>query len=176
MGLMCPTMAQVDHDYSLNDREPVVTAVISKDQVPEIVQKAVNVQFDQAKPLTWSKFPFALKEYGWVYDIDAANLNLDRFEITMKTQNGHDFWAVYNANGELIETREMSRDIAVPAAVRDKLLNSKYKDWTVTGNKEIIRFYHDHNLKKSNVEQHFRLNLEKDGMKRAVSFNWQGEN
>ena len=101
--------------------EPAVTVKISKDQVPAAVVNAVNVQFDKNNPLTWSKFPYALKEYGWVYDVGAENLKLDRYEVTMKTDKGNDLWAVYTNKGELVETREMSTNIAIPPAVMDRI-------------------------------------------------------
>jgi hypothetical protein len=173
MGFVLPSFGQ-SHDFNLNDREPVITAVISKDQVPAAVVNAVNVQFNKDNPLTWSKFPYALKEYGWVYDVGQGNLNLDHFEVTMKTTSGSDLWAVYTSKGELVESREMSTNMKIPTAVMDEFSKSKYKDWTITGNKEIIRCYHDHN--NSSVEQHIRLTVEKDGVKRSISFNWQGTN
>lgn len=168
------SQSQVSHDYNANDMEPAVTAKIPKDQIPAAVVNAVNVQFDNSNPTSWSKFPYALKEYGWVYDLGAGNVNLDRYEVTMKTDRGNDFWAVYTKNGELVETREMSKDIAIPPPVMEKFLKSQYKDWKIIGNKEIIRFYHDHD--KNRVEQHFRITVEKDGVKRSISFNWQGKN
>jgi hypothetical protein len=176
ISFVVPSLAQVDHDYDLNDRVPLVTATITKDNVPDAILKSVSVQFDRDKPVTWSKFPYALKEYGWVYDVGAENLKLDRYKVTMKTDRGSDLWAVYSANGELIETREISTNILVPSPVMEKFLKSKYKDWNIVGNKEIIRFYHDHDLNVNDVEQHFRLNIEKDGEKRSISFNWQGTN
>jgi hypothetical protein len=94
----------------------------------------------------------------------------------MKTDEGADFWAVYTKNGELVETREMSTNIAIPQDVMDKFSKSQYKDWKITGNKEIIRFYHDHELNRSHVEQHFRITVEKDNVKRSISFNWSGDN
>jgi hypothetical protein len=174
LGLVLPSIAQVDHDYNVNDREPLTTETLKKENVPAAVLKAVSVQFDKNNPLTWSKFPYALKEYGWVYDIGAANLKLDRYEVTMKTDKGNDLWAVYNADGELIESREMSKDVPIPRSVMDEFLKSQYKDWKIVGNKEIIRFYHDHN--NSSVEQHFRITVEKDNVKRSISFNWEGNN
>lgn len=166
------TVAQVDHDYNVNDRVPIVNATITKDQVPAAVLQAVNKQFDQNNPVTWSRFPFALKEYGWVYDVGASDIPLERFEVTMKTKEGNDLWAVYSAKGELIESREVCRDIAIPQSVQQALAKSQYKDWAVVGNKEIIKYYHDHDVKTA--EQHFRVTVEKDNMKRSISFNFQG--
>ena len=173
VGFVLPSLGQ-SHDFNANDRDPDVLAKITKDQVPAAVVNAVNVQFNKDNPQTWSKFPYALKEYGWVYDIGEGNLNLDRYEVTMKTSSGNDLWAIYNVKGELIQSREMSKNIAVPPAVMAEFLKSKYKDWTIVGNKEIIKYYHDHN--NSSVEQHFRITVEKDGVKRSISFNVQAVN
>jgi hypothetical protein len=174
LAFVIPSLAQIDHDYNPNDREPEVKATILKDQVPEAVRKAVITQFDKNNPITWSKFPYALKEYGWVYDVGAANIKLDRYEVTMKTAEGNDLWAVYAANGELVESRELSVNVPVPTYVYEELSKSQYKDWKIVGNKEIIKFYHDHN--NSSVEQHLRLTVEKDNVKRSLSFNFQGSN
>jgi hypothetical protein len=171
MAFVMPMIAQVDHDFNPNDKVPVTSQTLTKEQIPAAVMKAVNTQFDKNNPQTWSKFPFALKEYGWVYDVGASSLQLNRFEVTMKTTTGSDLWAVYDVDGNLIETREMSKNINIPRAIQEKLANSQYKDWTVVGSKEIIKYYHDHNAK--NVEQHLRLTVEKDNVKRSISFNDQ---
>ena len=170
-GFLFPLLAQIDHDYNPNDRIPMVNVTITKEQVPAAVLKAVNTEFDMNKPLTWSKFPYALKEYGWVYDVGASDLKLNRYEVTMKTKEGDDLWAVYAANGVLVETREVLKDVAMPRSVQESLAKSQYKDWAVMGNKEIIKYYHDNDI--SNVEQHFRLTVEKDKVKRSISFNYQ---
>lgn len=175
MAFVLPSLAQA-HDYNVNDADPGVIASIPKAQVPPAVIKAVMTQFDKNDPLTWSKFPYALKEYGWVYDLGAKNIALDRYEVTMKTDRKSDLWAVYTTNGELVETREMATDIAIPPSVMKEFQQSKYKDWKIVGNKEIIRFFHDHINNSNTVEQHFRLTVEKDGVKRSISFNWQGTN
>ena len=172
-GFIVPLLAQVDHDYNVNDRIPVVNVTITKEQVPASVLKAVATQFDMSSPVTWSKFPYALKEYGWVYDVGASDIKLDRYEVQMKNKEGHDLWAVYSANGELVESREASSNVAIPTNVQQELAKSQYKDWKVVGDKEIIRYYHDNTT--SNVEQHFRLTVQKDNVKRSISFNFQGK-
>jgi hypothetical protein len=172
-GFLLPMLAQVDHDYNPNDRVPLVNVTITKDQVPAAVLKAVNTQFDKNDPQTWSKFPFALKEYGWVYDVGAAEIPLNRYEVTMKTKEGNDLWAVYSADGLLVETNELSRNIPIPQSVKDALAKSEYKDWTIVGNKEIIKYFHDHDL--SSVEQHFRITVEKNNVRRSISFNFNSK-
>jgi hypothetical protein len=172
LGILFPLMAQVDHDYNVNDRVPVVNATLKADQVPAVIIKSAQTQFDITNSATWSKFPYALKEYGWVYDAGASNVKLDRYEVAMKNKDGSDLWAVYTSKGELVESRQASENVPIPANVQEALSKSQYKDWKVTGNKEIIKYYHDHN--NSSVEQHFRLTVEKDNVKRSISFNFQG--
>ena len=172
LGFLFPLLAQVDHDYNANDRVPVVNATIKREEVPAAVIKAAQTQFDMSNSGTWSKFPYALKEYGWVYDVGASDVKLNRYEVTLKNKDGNDLWAVYTAKGELVETREVSANVPIPANVQEALSKSQYKDWKVLGNKEIIRFYHDHD--NNSVEQHFRLTVEKDNVKRSISFNFQG--
>jgi len=174
LGLIFPLMAQVDHDFNNNDRDPLINSTITKDQVPAAILKAAQTKFDLNNSATWSKFPYALKEYGWVYDVGASNIKLDRYEVTIKNKEGNDLWAVYTVKGELVESREASVNVPVPANIMQELLKSQYKDWKIVGDKEIIRFYHDHN--NSSVEQHFRLTVEKDNVKRSISFNYQGTN
>lgn len=170
LGFVLPSIAQVSHDYNPNDREPSGTVVIPLDQVPTAILKAFDTEFNQNDPQTWSKFPYTLKEYGWVYDVGASSVKPDRYMVRVKTNNG-EMWAAYNTKGDLIETREMSANIPIPASIMDAFKNSQYTDWRITGNKEIIRYYHDNNSKS--VEQHFRITVEKDGVKRSISFNYQ---
>ena len=174
LGFLFPLLAQVDHDYNPNDREPVNSTLIKKDQVPPEVIKAVQTKFDLNNSATWSKFPYALKEYGWVYDVGASDVKLDRYEVSMKTTKGDELWAVYTSKGELVETRETVNNVTPPAHVLAELAKSQYKDWAIVGDKEIIRFYHDRN--NNSVEQHFRLTVQKDNVKRSISFNFQGAN
>jgi hypothetical protein len=172
-AVMIRLVAQVDHDYNVNDRVPLATIKISQAQVPESVLKAVKTQFSESDPLTWSKFPYALKEYGWVYDVGAADIPLNRFEVTMKGKKGDVMWAVYNAVGELIETREVLNNAPLPRSVQEALDKSQYKGWTIVGNKEVIKFYHDNDMSK--VEQHYRVTVEKDKVQRSISFNYQNK-
>jgi hypothetical protein len=171
LGFVFPLIAQIDHEYNANDRDAVVSTTIAKDQVPAAVLKAVNSKFDKNDPQTWSKFPYQLKEYGWVYDVNSTSKPVDNFQVTMKTKTGDNFWAVYDPQGNLVQTREISKNVPVPGYVTEKLAKSAYKDWTVLGDKEIIRYYHSQD--GTNVEEHLRLTLEKDKVKRSMSFNYK---
>jgi hypothetical protein len=171
ISFVIPSLAQVDHDYNSNDVTPVISGTLKVEQVPAAIVKAVKTQFDMSNPVTWSKFPYALKEYAFVYDKGASGVHPDRYEVSMIVKSGNALSAVYSAAGDLIETREVLQNALVPQSVKDALSKSKYKDWAIVGDKEIIQFYHDHD--KNNVEQHFRLTVEKDKVRRSISFNFQ---
>lgn len=172
LGFVLPSVAQVSHDFNANDRDPVINGVITKDKIPAAILSSFEKKFDINAPATWSKFPYALKEYGFVYDVGASDIQLDRYVVKMNLDKNHDLWAVYSADGDLIESRETNTDAVLPPSVREALDKSQYKDWRIVGSKEIIRFYHDHN--DNSVEQHFRLTVQKDDIKRSISFNYQG--
>lgn len=171
MALSFQMMAQVDHDYNPKDVIPASGVIISSSNVPPSVIQAMKVDFKIEDPQTWTKFPYALKEYGWVYDVDASAVRPDRYEVSMKTDNGSDLYAVYSNEGKLIATREVFVNKPLPENIKEKLANSIYKDWTVVGNKEIIKYYYD----KNSVDQHFRITVAKNNVKRTISFNDEAE-
>lgn len=167
-----PVLAQVDHDYNPNDVViPEKGLVLNEEQIPPAILKVVKSDFRLWSPSTWTKFPYALREYGWVYDKAAANVKPDRYQVAMKTNDGKQLFAVYSADGTLIATREESTNISVPEHVMESLYHSMYKDWSIIGNKEIIRYFHD----KNSVEQHIRLTVQKGNVVRTISFNYQGK-
>lgn len=171
MAFMLPSVAQVDHDYNPNEEAiPETSLKLKNEQIPLSVQTAMKADFKMDNPATWTKFPYALQEYGWVYDKGAADVKPDFYQVSMKTNEGR-LSAVYSAKGDLVATREESTNMAIPPYVLESLSKSKYKDWTIIGNKEVIRYYHD----KNSVEQHIRLTLTKDDVVRSISFNYQGK-
>ena len=167
-----PMLAQIDHDVNPNDVEiPETTMKLDQKDIPASVLKAEKTDFNLQNPATWTKLPYALHEYGWVYDKAASDVKPDRYQVKMKSKDGMELNAVYSAEGNLIATREESINIPIPDNVIEALKNSKYKDWTVVGNKQIIKYFHD----KNSVEQHIRLTVAKDNVIRTISFNYQGK-
>ena len=167
-----PMLAQIDHDVNPNDVEiPETTMKLDQKDIPASVLKAEKTDFNLQNPATWTKFPYALHEYGWVYDKAASDVKPDRYQVTMKALDGNKLNAVYSADGNLIATREESTNIPIPAHVMQSILNSKYKDWKVVGDRQIIKYFHD----KKSVEQHFRVTLSNGTEERTVSFNYQGK-
>jgi hypothetical protein len=170
IAFVLPSLAQVDHNSSTEVVLPNKSIDLIKDQISLSVLDAAKVNFNMDNPLSWTRFPYSLHEIGWVYDKDASGVNPDHYEFTIKSQKGSDFHAEYSADGNLISTREMVVNMPVPPSVQESLSKSKYKDWKVTGTKQITKYFH----KKNSVEQNFRLTVENDNVKRSISFNYKG--
>lgn len=172
LAFVVPSLAQIDHDYNPNEGLiPATGTFLTKGEVPPAVVQALKRDFNIDNPISWMKFPYALQEYGWVYDKGASDVKPNNFEAAMKSKKGNDLFAVYSADGRLIATREMVANIPVPAYILESLSKSQYKDWKIVGNKEFIQYFHDQN----SIEKHFRLTVEKDNVKRSISFNFQAK-
>jgi len=171
VALMLPLVAQTENGLDYTSRVPFVSTTIATENLPQSVVDAVNLRFDKDNPLTWSKFPYALKEYGWVYDLGTSDIQLVNFEVTMRTTKGDNLSAVYNAEGELVETRQNSRDVPVPLYIRTALAKGEYKDWKIVGNKEVINYYHGPNYAKA--DQHFKLKIENGKEKKRLVFDYE---
>jgi hypothetical protein len=163
--------AQVDHDYNPKDITPELGEPLSLNNIPKAVLKSFNTDFTRPGKQTWYRFPFPLKEYGWVYDKDAVGVNPNQYEVTMEMADGTLWSAVYSAAGTLLATRDIYNNGVIPASVREALANSKYKNWTIVGNTEVIKYYYD----SKNFDKHFRLTVEKDNVRRSISFNFKSE-
>jgi len=166
-----PMIAQSDPHYTLSEKIPVVTASIPTTEVPASVITAINTKFDKDNPLTWSSFPYQLKEYGWVYEVGSSVEPLTNYEVTMRTTEGNTMSGIYDSQGDLIETREVSRNIALPRYVREELVSGEFKDWKVVGTRELVQFYKD--IEGPRADQVFKLTVEKEKEKRKLTFKYE---
>jgi hypothetical protein len=173
-AFVLPSVAQVYQSYSeQSEQVPLATVKIAKNEFPQKVITAVNTRFDKNNPLTWSKFPYTLKEYGWLYEVGSSSGPLTGYEVTMKTNLGANYWALYNSEGNLLETREASKNIPVPKYVMEALAESSFKDWAVVGDREVTSFYPGDGIPTSSAKQHFRLTVEKDGATKHLGFRYK---
>jgi hypothetical protein len=168
-GFLFPLLAQVDHDQSVNDIIPVESLTLKKDQVPAAISKAVLSDFAKDEAFRWGKFPYVLEKYGWVVSKDAADQKPDRYEVNIKANDGSDIYAVYSPDGTILQSRTIRKNAFLPSAVSQALAKSQYKDWTVVGDKELIKYWNA----KNDIEEHFRITVEKNNVKKSISFNYK---
>jgi hypothetical protein len=168
-GFLFPLLAQVDHDQNENEGIPVESLILKKDQIPAAIVKAVNSDFVNGEAFRWGKFPFVLEKYGWVIANGKADQKPDYYEVNIKSKDGSDIYAVYSPDGTIIQSRTIRKNVALPLSVTQALAKSQYKDWTVVGDKELIKYYNSMN----NIEEHFRITVEKNNVKKTISFNYK---
>lgn len=170
-ALVLPMLAQTSEDSFPNDRVTIVSSTIPRDQVPQSIIQAVNIRFDKANPLTWSRVPFELKDFGWVYDVSSSDLKPVNYEVMMKTNGKSDLLAIYGENGDLMQSSELSRNVPIPRYIQVELAAGPYKDWTVISDREYIKFYHGNG--NIAADQHFRVTVAKDNKRKNLAFKYE---
>jgi len=168
-GFLFPLLAQVDHDQRENEIIPNESLTLKKEQIPTAIVKAVQQDFATGQAFTWGKFPYVLEKYGWIVAADAVNQKPDRYEVNIKAHDGSDIYAIYSPDGTIIQSRIIRKNAALPSNVIQALGKSQYKDWKVVGDKELIRYYNT----KKDVEEHYRITVEKNNVKKTISFNYK---
>jgi hypothetical protein len=168
-GIILPLRAQVDHDQNGDETFPRESLVLKKDQIPANIVNAVNNDFANGEAFRWGKFPFVLEKYGFVIAKGTENQKPDYYEVNIKTKDGSDIYAVYSSDGTIIQSKTIRKNAALPLSVTQSLAKSQYKDWTIVGDKELIKYYNS----KKDVEEHFRVTLEKNNVKKTVSLNYK---
>ena len=167
-GIIFPLTAQVAPDYLNSDIIPVESLTLKKDQVPPAIAKAVSTDFKTGQPLTWSKFPYALKNYRWTLVPASESEKPNLYEVEIKTNEGNVF-AIYKPDGTILQSRLSFTNAPLPETVITALEKSQFRDWKIVGDKELI----DYNKDKGNVLEHFRIYVKKDNMKHSISFNFK---
>jgi hypothetical protein len=163
-------LAQPGEDALMSEPVPVVAAKIPVGSVPSAIKKDINNHFNKDNPMTWSKLPYKFKDFGWVYEVGRPEKNLTHYEVTLKTSDGF-LWGSYNEDGDLVKTREISKNIAVPTYILKEIYTGPYKDWKIVGNKEVVNFYE--NKDRPYAEQNFRINVEKDNIIKKLAFTYE---
>lgn len=165
-GFLFPLFSQVDNVIEESEGVPLESLTLKKDQVPKAIVDAVKSDFKSDQPFTYGKFPYVLKKYAWVVDPDAKGKTPDYYEVFIKDQDGSDIWAIYNPEGKIIESKTIRKNGNLPMNIDQKLANSQYKDWKIIGDRELIKYYDN----KNNVEEHVKVTVEKNNMKKNLSF------
>jgi hypothetical protein len=168
-GFLFPLLAQVDHDQTENEIIPVENLTLKKEQIPNAIVKAVNDEFKTGQAFKWGKFPYVLEKYGWVVANDAKDQKPDRYEAYIRTSDGSEIYAIYLPDGTIVQSKVIRKNATLPATVLQALEKSQYKGWNIVGDKEFIKYYNS----KNNVEEHYRITVEKNNVKKTISFNYK---
>jgi hypothetical protein len=148
---------------AVSEVAPAEMAEIKKADVPVEVTNAVARDFKDYVPTKFSQFPYQFTKMGWFVNPDNKQ-KLDHYEVHLILKNGSYLDAVYSSNGDLIRYRQMIKNEALPENITKAIANSQYKDWTISGDHELIkgnpREMTDHyivKIRKGNVKKNLYL-------------------
>lgn len=168
-GSIFPLLSQVDHDQRENEEVPIESLILKKDQIPAPIVSAVARDFKEGQAFKYGKFPYVLEKYGWVVSKEGANQKPDRYEVYIKAKDGSDVYAIYNPDGTILQSKIIRKNATLPPTVLQALAKSQYNGWNIVGDKEVIKYFNSPN----NVEEHFRITVEKNNVKKTISFNFK---
>jgi hypothetical protein len=166
--MMLAFLPVVAQDAGQSEEVPVDYLTLKKGNIPPAVLKAAEDIFKEHTQTQWGVFPYQMKDYGWVADKE-YNEPIDHYEIHMKTKEGVDVFAVFEATGELISYRTVNKNATVPMAITKVISAGPYKDWTVMKGTEVIT------NKQRNVVEHYAVKLEKGNQKKTLYYTIKGD-
>jgi hypothetical protein len=122
------------------DTETLVIKKIEKKAVPGEVIASVEKEYPEGIVELWEAIPVkAFESYYVVSEKNDLSLGekLEYYQVTMKGKHSRTY-AVYDANGNLIHSREIIKDTELPESIRTTIV-SNYPGWKIIGDKEVIR-------------------------------------
>ena len=156
-------MAQVD--------ETITARVVGEDEIPGVVMESVAVDYPDMDYTDWQTLSPEAYEADWVVmddegDTEEEVLEPEYYEVDYRGKGIHGY-AVYNSEGELLHSKEVIKDEALPEAITQAIAKD-YPNHKVMGDKEVIR---DGN---KNVK-YYEVNVEKGKDKEKLYFDKGGK-
>jgi hypothetical protein len=167
IGFLTFVSALSAQEKAINEVDPVAMSEIKKSDVPAAVTNAVARDFKNYVPTKFSSFPYQFRQFGWFVNTDNKE-TLDHYQVNMVTQSGSYLEAVYSPTGDLIRYKQLIKNEALPEVITRSIANSDYKDWTITG---------DHELIKGNPKEmtdHYVIKLKKGNQKKNLFLDEKG--
>ena len=136
-------------------------------KVPAVIKDRVKTDFPGSSIEETYLLPARLYQQKWiVVEKKEMTAPADYYEVHLSGRNMI-YDAVYTPTGELLHSREVLKDVALPAAV-SKALSDHFANWIENRDREVIR-----NGKKEIT--HYIVFLKKGRREQRVVFNPQGE-
>lgn len=151
------------------DSETLVIKKIEKRTVPAAVITSVEKQYPEGIVELWEAIPAkAFESYYVVSETNDLSLGEkpEYFQVTMKGTHSKTY-AVYDAKGNLIHSREIIRDTELPEAIRNTIV-ANYPGWKITGDKEVIR-------ERKGIDDTYKVELTKSKEKRILIMDPEGQ-
>lgn len=150
------------------DSETLVIKKIEKRTVPAAVITSVEKEYPEGIVELWEAIP--AKAFESYYVVSKTNdLYLgekpEYYQVTM-TGTHSKTYAVYDAKGNLIHSREIIKDTALPEAIRTTIVTD-YPGWKINGDKEVIR-------EREGVNDMYKIELSKSKERKTLIMDEAG--
>ncbi len=164
--LSAPVMAQtMDLEES---SVPVESLTLKKGDIPPQIIIAAQKLFEGDTQVAWGKFPYELKDYGWNVDKNAKE-PITRYEIKMEAKDGSSVYAVFEPNGDLVRSKIVNNNAAVPKDIAEQIKTGEYKDWHIIGDVMLIK----NNPKE--IVDHYAVTIAKGNQTKTLYFKTDEE-
>lgn len=151
------------------DSETLTIKKIDKKIVPAAVIASVEKEYPEGIVELWEAIPVeAFESYYVVSETNDLKLGEkpEYYQVTMKSDRSKTF-AVYNAKGNLIHSREIIRDTALPESISTAIV-ANYPGWKITGDKEII-------MQNRGIQDNYKVEITKGKEKRILIMDPDGQ-
>ena len=151
------------------DTETLVIRKVEKKAVPGAVIASVETEYPQGIVEIWEAIPVEIFNSYYVVS-ERSNLKegerVDHYQVTLKS-DGLKTVAVYDAEGKLVQSREVINDARLPKSISSAIITN-YPGWRIVGDKEVIR-------ESENVEETYKVQLSKGKEKMTLIMDPDGK-
>ena len=144
---------------------------ISHNEVPGTILAALENDFSGAKVKAYYILPVDLYQHYWAVmqtkEAIAKGESGTHYLIEFDADPKHSR-VVYDVEGVLMQKREVIKGADLPKSISD-YINAKYKGYTITKDKELVR------TSKDGTIDHYKIKIKKDKWVKSLYFNGKGE-
>ncbi len=162
------TLALVGLGLQTQAQDIIYRATLKKEQVPEVILDAVVEDFPDYIVEEYDAVPVDYVEEDTYVNRDLNPADMDSYQILLSAK-GKELVANYDRNGKLISSVENLKNVAPPLAVA-RAIETAYPGWTLTKDR-----YHLSKYNNGKSKEYYRLLLTKDGKRKRVYTDPEGE-
>ncbi len=166
-AIIFPLTGQVD-DPDQQESVPIESLILRQKQIPPAIINEIKSDFIFNKPIVGKILPTIQDNYSWAFTRDAKDKKPSFYEAYIRVRNGGNVYVKYNPDGTIIQSEVIRKNAALPYTVAEDLQKSQYKGWRVVGDKELIKYLSP----GKNVEEHYRIFVEKNNVRRDITFSY----
>lgn len=149
-------------------QEVIYSATIKKEQVPQEVLEAIDVDFPDYTIEQYVAVPVDYVEDNVYVNRNFNAADMDSYQIILSAK-GREIVANYNSDGKLMSSVENLKNVALPQAV-SRAIESAYPGWKIGKDN-----FHMSKYGKGATKEHYKIRITKDGKTKHVYTDDKGK-